>query len=271
MAQRLHLLALLAICCGVSAVLGQNGPTQWQYGIYAEDPKDEVPYSWQTANSGIQAKKRSAVFQKLGGAPNAAAGDDEFVLVTLFELLGKDGWELVQAHTVSGATKTRYFFRRPLSKFYSPEQIARTDAEVLFSRLADADPARDRFAAMRALVQKAMTGGQEVIVRRGMEIVKDGKRPLLQRWQTCYVLSMIKDPQAIPVLAWALLEEKDATLNGVAACALGAFDSPTATEALTKALAVHNEDEQVLKWVRKAQDDAVRRRPPMLGTGEIDF
>src|SRR5262249_18297101 len=77
-------------------------------------------------------------------------------------------------------------------------------------------------------------------------------------WQSCYVLSAIGDPGAIPALKHSLTKDTSTVVRGVAACALGAFPQPEAVEAL-RAAAESEKSPDVLTWVKQANEGKFRQ------------
>lgn len=123
-------------------------------------------------------------------------------------------------------------------KKYTTAEIRDTDIETFFDRIAKPEKGYHSFAALWALTEKARDGDaatKKQINSRAIEIVRDPAEHLSKRWQCCYVLSGIGDPQAIPALGQALSGDNPETLRSVAACALGAFDAEEARRALKEA------------------------------------
>ena len=123
-------------------------------------------------------------------------------------------------------------------KKYTAAEVRDTDIEMFFDRIAKREKGYHTFAALWALTEKVRDGDaatRKRTVSRAIEIVQDPKEPLTKRWQCCYVLSGIGDPQAIPTLGQALSGDNAETLRSVAACALGAFDAEEARRALREA------------------------------------
>ncbi len=73
-------------------------------------------------------------------------------------------------------------------------------------------------------------------MRVATETIDDLQQNMLKRWQCCYILSGIGQPSGIAALTHAL-KDQSSVVRGVAACALGTFDHPTARAALQQALA----------------------------------
>jgi len=137
---------------------------------------------------------------------------------------------------------------------YDSGEVSQTDAELFFQRIDRPPAGYHQFSSLWALIEKGKAGDPGItkeIVSRAGDIILDQSENMFRRWQCCYVLSGIGDESGIPTLAEALREDPDQTVRGVAACALGEFNTPAAREALEEA-AKHEPSEEVRDWVRKA-------------------
>ncbi len=125
----------------------------------------------------------------------------------------------------------------------------------------DPKPGEAPFTPLRALIEKAKESDatRNQILRQASQAIDDPRQNPFKRWQCCYVLSGIGDPQGIPALTRAL-KDKVEVVRGVAACALGAFDQPEAKSALEEASRTEQSSE-VQQWIRKALDGEFRRQP----------
>lgn len=123
-------------------------------------------------------------------------------------------------------------------KKYTKAEIQGTEIETYFERTAKPEKGYHHFASLWALAEKAREGDattKRQIMSRAIEIVQDPTEPVGKRWQCCYVLSGIGDPQAIPALGKAMSGDGPEVLRSVAACALGAFDAEETRNVLKKA------------------------------------
>jgi hypothetical protein len=119
---------------------------------------------------------------------------------------------------------------------------------------------------MEALQQKAKEGDdlRLAIIHLASKIIDDAGENPAKRWQCCYVLSGIGDERGIPAIARAL-KNKNETIRGVAACALGAFEHPDARAAL-EAAANSESNAEVQGWIQKAlKGEFLRKNNPQQG------
>src|SRR5204863_9329230 len=116
------------------------------------------------------------------------------------------------------------------------------------------------FTAMWALTAKAKQSDSvhDEIIRTASEIIDEPINDDLKRWQCCYVLSGIGDKRGIPAVKRAL-RDKNETVRGVAACALGAFDDPEARAAL-EAAAGNEKADSVLDAIHKSLNGQFRNK-----------
>lgn len=123
---------------------------------------------------------------------------------------------------------------------YTEEQIKNTSVETFLGYIEKPQPGYEKFAAMRALGQKAKeanTKERESILNIVVKTIYDTTRTENLRFQCCYVISECRDATWVPVLVSVLNNDSSATLRSVAAEALGMFPkSRTARLALTRAL-----------------------------------
>jgi HEAT repeat protein len=163
----------------------------------------------------------------------------------------------------------------PAAKRSSPkkeltaEEIRTTSVEEWFRRLGnDEQLGYAPFSVLNALIAKAKEGreSKDEVIRRASETIDNVQQSIPKRWQCCYVLSGIRDKRGIPAIIRALAD-RSGTVQGVAACALGAFDDAEATSALEAAAKVEKNPD-VLESIQKAlkgeyrkQVDGTRRAP----------
>ncbi len=170
---------------------------------------------------------------------------------TVAEALGLD-WATLREPLLAIAVGSEE--AQAAEKRYTEEEIQATDAAIFFEGLARPPNGYHRFASLWALTEKARMGNvatKKEIADRAIEIVRDPTQPVHQRWQCCYVLPATEDERAVAVLALVLQEDESETLRGVAACALGQFDTSDALDALKQA-AEDEQSEAVLDWIRRA-------------------
>jgi len=137
---------------------------------------------------------------------------------------------------------------------YTSEFIDKHEAEYFFDRMAAPEQGYHGFAGLWGVLIKADRVVDEErarILDRALELAADPNRPFAQRYQCCYVASAFEYAPAIPVLRDILADRRNARLQGVAACALGHFESPEATAALERALE-EVEDTEVAQWITRA-------------------
>lgn len=137
---------------------------------------------------------------------------------------------------------------------YPDAFIKANSHDYFFARMASPEAGRHQFAGLWAVTRKAALAdapGREVIIGRALEIAQDPRNPFNQRFQCCYVASAFEDVRVIPYLETILVSDADAKLRGVAACALGHFESPLADDALRRALA-NEPDPETQNWIRRA-------------------
>ncbi|MGD0111851.1 MAG: hypothetical protein ABSD48_08285, partial [Armatimonadota bacterium] len=122
---------------------------------------------------------------------------------------------------------------------YTPEQIQQTSAEIFLDRLLHREQGYHTFAAMYALTEKAKEDrakSKRDVLSLVTQAMLDTRRPILQRYQCCYVLSDSGDERAIPDLIRVLVHDDSETMRGVAAEALAKFpESARAHAALLQA------------------------------------
>lgn len=116
------------------------------------------------------------------------------------------------------------------------------------------------YTAINALPQKARESDEirDRIIRLASATIDDASQNDFKRWQCCYVLSGIGDERGIPPIKRAL-KDKNETVRGVAACALGAFDHPDARAALEQA-AKSESSSGVRESIQKALKGEFRRK-----------
>ena len=148
--------------------------------------------------------------------------------------------------------------REPLgamaTKRYTEEQIQATDAAIFFEGLARPPNGYHPFASLWALTKKARMGNvatKKEIADRAIEIIRDPTQLINGRWQCCYLLATIEGERAVAELARVLREDESEVVRGVAACALGRFDTPEALAALEQG-AEDEQSEAVLDWIHRA-------------------
>ncbi|MCC6694135.1 MAG: HEAT repeat domain-containing protein [Candidatus Hydrogenedentes bacterium] len=137
---------------------------------------------------------------------------------------------------------------------YPDAFIKANSHDYFFARMANPEAGRHQFAGLWAVTRKAAladAAGREVIIGRALEIAQDPRNPFNQRFQCCYVASAFEDVRTIPYLEAILVNDANAKLRGVAACALGHFESPLADDALRRALA-NEPDAETQNWIRRA-------------------
>jgi len=136
------------------------------------------------------------------------------------------------------------------------DEIRNTSADDWFDRVGEKEAALGYApnTSLNALIKKAgeSDSNREEIIQKATEIIDNSSQNSFKRWQCCYVLSGIGDKHGIPAIAQALKDE-NATVRGVAACALGQFDDPSAKDALIKA-AKTEKTPDVQAWIQKALD-----------------
>jgi hypothetical protein len=141
-------------------------------------------------------------------------------------------------------------------KKYDQKQIQEKNAEVFFERIGDPESGYHGFSGLWALIEKAKISDaktkEKIIIKAG-EIIKDPNQTPFRRWQCCYVISGIGDANGIPSLVYALTKDKDTTVRGCAACALGKFTDEQAVDALKQAK-ITERNQEVLDWINKALD-----------------
>lgn len=122
---------------------------------------------------------------------------------------------------------------------YTPEEIQRTSVETFLGRMLNPEPGYNMFAAMNALAEKAKgsdAASRRSILSKVIAVMQDKQRPVLQRYQCCYVISGCKDEQGVPDLIKVLRHDESDTMRGVAAEALADFpENSAAHEALLQA------------------------------------
>ncbi|MCC6490755.1 MAG: hypothetical protein IT364_24930 [Candidatus Hydrogenedentes bacterium] len=137
---------------------------------------------------------------------------------------------------------------------YSDAFIKANSHDYFFARMANPEAGRHQFAGLWAVTRKAAladAAGREVIIGRALEIAQDPRNSFDQRFQCCYVASAFEDVRVIPYLETILVSDANAKLRGVAACALGHFESSLADDALRRTLP-NEPDAETQNWIRRA-------------------
>jgi len=144
--------------------------------------------------------------------------------------------------------------KAPMDRMYTPEQITNTPAKVFLQRLASSQPGYHQSAALRALTEKMKQADkreQSAIRHMTILTMKDESRPIVQRWQCCYVLSNSGDVRGIPDLVFVLLSDESEVMRAVAAEALVMFrGDKLARSALLKSASTET-SERVLNVLRR--------------------
>jgi hypothetical protein len=141
-------------------------------------------------------------------------------------------------------------------KKYDQKQIQEENADFFFERIGNPKPGYHGFSGLWAITEKAKisdANSKEKIIIKAGEIIKDPNQTPFRRWQCCYVISEIGDANGIPSLINALTKDKDTTVRGCAACALGKFNDEQAINALKQAITTEK-NQGVLDWINKALD-----------------
>lgn len=136
---------------------------------------------------------------------------------------------------------------------YTEEQVKEKSVVFFFERIGDPEAGYHAFSPLWALTEKGESGGQAIrdeIFKLGSEIIASDQN-MYRRWVSCYVLSGVGEERSIPVLANALKNDKDQTVRGVAACALGKYTSEEAKKILREQLKVEK-TEDVKGWIERA-------------------
>jgi len=117
-----------------------------------------------------------------------------------------------------------------------------------------------RFTTINVLPQKAKESDEirDKIIRLVSAVIDDPSQNDVKRWQCCYVLSSIGDERGIPPIKRAL-KDKNETVRGVAASALGVFDHPDARAALEQA-AKSERSSGVRESIQKALNGEFRQK-----------
>lgn len=153
---------------------------------------------------------------------------------------------------------------------YSDDFIHSHSTDYFFARMAEPESGYHAFAGLWALTRLAASAGittREIIVRRALELAQDSRNSFNQRFQCCYVASAFEDVRTIPYLEQILVTDPNPTLRGVAACALGYFESPQAGEALARALP-NEHDPEARQWIERAlAGEFPRPKLPPPGSG----
>ncbi|MCJ7751675.1 MAG: peptidoglycan DD-metalloendopeptidase family protein, partial [Armatimonadetes bacterium] len=131
------------------------------------------------------------------------------------------------AESRPGAEQMGAAAAQSVDRRYSADEIRNTPAEVFLERMVRPEPGYWRFAALKALAEKATesdaaTKGQ--ILSTAIAVMKDTSRPLDQRWQCCYVISDSLYESGVPDLIEVLLHDESEIVRSVAAEALGDLD-----------------------------------------------
>lgn len=139
-------------------------------------------------------------------------------------------------------------------KKYNEKQIQGKDSEFFFERIGNPEVGYHGFSGLWALIEKTKISDEQtiekIIIKAG-EIIKDPNQTPFRRWQCCYVISGVGDAKGIPSLIYALTKDKDTTVRGCAAFALGNFDNEQAVKALNQAKTAEKKQE-VLDWINRA-------------------
>jgi len=140
-------------------------------------------------------------------------------------------------------------------KVYTPEEIGQISVDDFFAFLRQPEPGYQNTAARRALRAKADADAatRQYILEYATDLATDGRVAMAERSQAFYLLAELRDPEAVPMLADVLFDERHPTLRSAAAWALGQMKTAEAEDALREALE-YEEDDQVLRWIRRALD-----------------
>ncbi len=148
---------------------------------------------------------------------------------------------------------------------YTAEEIRRTSAEVFLERMLQPEPGYGQFAAMNALARKAKEGSyvsRRAILSLATETMHDKNKPLLQRWQCCYVLSGSGDERVVPELIEVLLHDESEVMRGVAVDALAQFPQNAAAHDALLQAARQETNESVREALRRNLGEAAPAGPP---------
>ncbi|MDD2709712.1 MAG: peptidoglycan DD-metalloendopeptidase family protein [Verrucomicrobiae bacterium] len=127
---------------------------------------------------------------------------------------------------------------------------------------------KEQFGNMENLGKIAEKYGanvKEYLFQKTKAIIENPDARVNQRWMCCYVLNHFDDERAVRVLEKALAGDSSSTVRGVAACALGSFQSKETRAAARTALeaaAGIEKNPDVLKWIRSSLDG------PQCGDGD---
>jgi hypothetical protein len=153
---------------------------------------------------------------------------------------------------------------------YTKEFVETHDADYFFERIAMPDPGYHQFSGLWAVTLKGLGKPAEernAIVERALTIAEDTHAAFNERFQCVYAASHFELPASIPRIAKLLMQDEDAQLRCVAACALGHFESEEAKAALKQALG-SEKDAATARWIQRAiAGEIARPAVPSYGTG----
>ena len=171
---------------------------------------------------------------------------------------GKAWFDDISINTIdmSNESKQSLFSAQVGNKKYEQKQIQEKNVDFFFDKIGAPESGYHGFSGLWALIEKAAISDdptkKEIIFEAG-KIIEDPNQTPFRRWQCCYVISGVGDPNGMPSLISALTKDEDTTVRGCAACALGKFKNEQAIDALKQAKTTEKNLE-VLNWIDKALD-----------------
>ena len=172
--------------------------------------------------------------------------------------IGKVWFDDISINTIdiSNQIKQSMLSTQVGDKKYEQKQIQEKNPGFFFDKIGAPESGYHGFSGLWALIEKATISDEPTkkrIIFEAGKIIEDPNQTSFRRWQCCYVISGVGDPNGMPSLISALTKDAEATVRGCAACALGKFKNEQAIDALKQAKATE-QNQEVLKWINKALD-----------------
>lgn len=157
---------------------------------------------------------------------------------------------------------------QPGSGLYTDEELRATSIDSLFRAISLPSPGYNQYAGLNGLKRKAQisdaaTAGA-IVAQAVRNLQSQGPETSTLRMQSAMLLGELDDPQVVPALAQALLNDPAAGVRIGAAGALGRFDDQRARAALMEAAA-----REYMPAVRQAIDQVLRDREQRRAQPEV--